>query len=77
MIYFGEKQTQLYIMKQWHKLLLLTITRLLCDYLLIATHERYVNNVSWNLIVNGMNHLDFELKKVLLPPREFCRHILS
>ena len=21
--------------------------------------------------------LDFELKKVLLPPREFCRHILS
>ena len=23
------------------------------------------------------SEIDFELKKVLLPPREFCRHILS
>ena len=28
-------------------------------------------------ILAQLNTIDFELKKVLLPPREFCRHILS
>ena len=48
-----------------------------CYMFMLLINIMHVPGIKFTL-ANLLNAIDFELKKVLLPPpREFCRHILS